>query len=312
MLKAWVLLINLIKMNHFKNLHDLHCANGFPPPENPLISLLKCDAAHHANGDNRVIEHTSDFYTIGFKKIKSGAIKYGKTKYDHAQGSMFFMNPRQIVALDDIELEADGFLIYFHEDFLNGHPLHHEIRKYSFFEYETNEALHLSPKEVEIIGELFHKIDIEYHNNQDEYSRDIMLSHIDSLLKYARRFYKRQFMNRTLLSGKTVSKFNEVLAGYFEKGLVREKGLPSVNYMASQLNLSPRYLSDLLKQETGKTAIDLIHLFLISEAKNLLTGGDQSVSEIAYVLGFESPPYFSRLFKREVGITPKEFRCKLS
>jgi AraC-like DNA-binding protein len=299
-------------MNHFKNLSDLHSSHGFPPPENPLISLLICDADRHKDGNNRVVEHTSDFYTIGFKRMKSGAVIYGKTKYDHAQGSMFFMRPRQIVALEDIELEAEGFLIYFHEDFLNGHPLHHEIRKYSFFEYETNEALHLSPKEEEIIGELFHKIEIEYRNNQDEFSRDIMLSHLDSLLKYARRFYKRQFINRTVLSGKTVSKFNEVLTGYFEKGFVKEKGLPTVNYMASQLNVSPRYLSDLLKQETGKTAIDLIHLFLISEAKNLLTGGGQSVSEIAYALGFENLPYFSKLFKKEVGITPNEFRFKLN
>jgi AraC family transcriptional activator of pobA len=303
---------HLIKMNHFKNLSDLHSAHGFPPPENPLISLLKCDAALHANLGNRIIEHTSDFYLIGFKKMRSGTIKYGKTKYDHARGSMFFLRPRQIVALDNIELEEDGFLIYFHEDLLNGHPLHQEIRKYSFFEYETNEALHLSPKEEEIIGELFRKIDIEYRNNQDEFSRDIMLSHIDSLLKYARRFYKRQFLDRAVVSGKTVSKFNEILSDYFEKGFVQEKGLPSVNYMASQLNLSPRYLSDLLKQETGKTAIDLIHLFLVAEAKDLLTGSDQSVSEIAYALGFENPPYFTRLFKKEVGVTPNEFRSKLS
>lgn len=299
-------------MNHFKNLSDLHSSHGFPPPENPLISLLKCDADYHKNGNNSVVEHTSDFYTIGFKRMISGSIKYGKTKYDHALGSMFFMRPRQIMALEDIEVEEEGFLIYFHEDFLNGHPLHHEIRKYSFFEYETNETLHLSPKEEGIIGELFHKIDIEYRNNQDEFSREILLSHLDSMLKYAKRFYKRQFINRTVLSGKTVSKFNEILSDYFEKGFVKEKGLPSVNYMASQLNLSPRYLSDLLKQETGKTAIDLIHLFLISAAKNLLTAGEQSVSEIAYALGFENPPYFSKLFKKEVGVSPNEFRFKLN
>ncbi|AEW00147.1 transcriptional regulator, AraC family [Niastella koreensis GR20-10] len=268
---------HLIKMKHYSNLIDLLAAYGFSPPENPLIGVL-CDAAvRHANFGNRVVEHTSDFYITAFKKKTSGTIKYGRTKYDHACGSMFFINPRQIIAINDIEPKVEGYMMYFHEDFLNGHPLHHEIRKYSFFEYETNEALHLSPKEEKIIGELFQKIETEYHNNQDEYSRDIMLSHIDSLLKYARRFYKRQFINRTILSGNTVTKFNELLNDYFEKGFVKDKGLPTVNYMAAQLNLSTRYLSDLLKQETGKTAIDLIHLYLIAEAKKS-AGGRRSVS----------------------------------
>jgi AraC family transcriptional activator of pobA len=295
-------------MNHFKSLSDLHRAQGFLPPENPLISLVKCDGTCHGHAG---IEYTSDFYMIGFKKMKSGTMLYGKTKYDHDRGSMSFIKPRQIVALRDIQLEEDGFLIYIHEDFLNGHPLHHEIKKYSYFEYETNEALHLSPQEEKIIWELYHKIETEYRNNQDEYSRGIILTHIDSILKYAERFYRRQFINRKALSGHTVSRFNESLSIYFEKGMVKEKGLPTVNFIASELNLSARYLSDLLKQETGKTAIDLIHLYLISEAKNLLTGANQSVSEIAYELGFENPPYFSRLFKKEVGMSPVEFK-KLS
>lgn len=295
-------------MNHFKSLSDLHRAQGFPPPENPLIGLVKCDGSCHGIAG---IEYTSDFYMIGFKKMKSGTMLYGKTKYDHDRGSMSFIKPRQIVALRDIQLEEDGFLIYIHEDFLNGHPLHHEIKKYSYFEYETNEALHLSPQEEKIIWELYHKIETEYRNNQDEYSRGIILTHIDSILKYGERFYRRQFINRKALSGHTVSRFNESLSTYFEKGMVKKKGLPTVNFIASELNLSARYLSDLLKQETGKTAIDLIHLYLISEAKNLLTGANQSVSEIAYELGFENPPYFSRLFKKEVGMSPVEFK-KLS
>jgi AraC family transcriptional regulator, transcriptional activator of pobA len=168
--------------------------------------------------------------------------------------------------------------------------------------------LHLSPKEEEVIWELFRKIETEYQNNQDEYSRDIILTHLDSILKYAQRFYKRQFINRTSLSGHTVSKFNDILSSYFENGLVKAKGLPTVNYLASELNISSRYLSDLLKQETGKTAIDLIHLFVISEAKNRLVSEDHSVSEIAYELGFENPPYFSRLFKKETGMSPVEFK----
>jgi len=248
---------------------------------------------------------------IGFKKMKSGVMHYGKTRYDHGQGSMSFVRPHQVIGMRDLELEEDGFAIYFHEDFLIGHSLHDEIKKYSYFDYEVNEALHLSPKEEQIIWDLYQKMQLEYHNNTDEYSRDIMVSHIDSILKYAQRFYKRQFINRTVLSGKMVSRFNGLLTSYFENGLMKEKGLPTVNYLAAALNVSPRYLSDLLKQETGKTAIELIHLYLISEAKNLLIGADQSVSEIAYGLGFENPPYFSRLFKKEVGMTPYEFK-KLS
>lgn len=291
-------------MIHFKKLNDLHHALGFRPPEHPLISLNTCEGTC----GNAGIEHTSDFFMIGFKKFRSGEMLYGKTRYDHDHGSMSFVKPRQVVGIRNMALEENGFAIYFHEDFLNGHPLHHEIRKYSFFDYEVNEALHLSPKEEQVIWELYRKIETEYRSNTDEYSRDIMLSHLDSILKYAQRFYKRQFMDRTVFAGATVTKFNEILAAYFEKGLVKDNGLPTVNFMASQLNLSSRYLSDLLKQETGKTAIDLIHLFLISEAKNLLTTADQNVSQIAYGLGFENPPYFSRLFKKETGMTPNEFK----
>jgi AraC-like DNA-binding protein len=135
-----------------------------------------------------------------------------------------------------------------------------------------------------------------------------MLTHIDSILKYSQRFYKRQFLNRTALSGTTVSKFTEILKQYFESGKLQKDGLPTVQYMASALALSARYLSDLLKQETGKTALDHIHIALVMEAKNLLMSTDKTVAETAYELGFENPPYFSRLFKKEVGLTPTEYR----
>jgi AraC-like DNA-binding protein len=291
-------------MQHFKNLADMHRFNGFPPPENPLISVYRCTQTC-ALGDR---EFTSDFYMIGLKKLKSGIIKYGRTKYDFDNGSMLFVKPRQIIEFNNLEFDEDAFIIFLHEDFLNGHYLHAEIEKYAFFDYEANEGLHLSPREEEIMWDLFFKIDTEYHNNTDEYSRDIMLTHIDSMLKYSQRFYRRQFINRTELSGKMVSKFNEVLTAYFKNGLLISQGLPTVSVLASQLNLSSRYLSDMLKQETGKTAIDLIHIQLVNEAKNRLIGDDRSVSEIAYGLGFENLPYFSRLFKKETGISPNQFK----
>lgn len=294
-------------MKHFKSLTEMHRWNGFPPPENPLMSLYRCNNTC-TMGDR---EFTTDCYMIGFKKLKSGIFLYGRTKYDHESGFMSFAKPRQIIEMKNLEFEEDGFLIFFHEDFLNGHPLHAEIKKYGYFEYETNEALHLSPTEERTIWELQNKIETEYFNNQDEYSRDIILGHIDSILKYSQRFYKRQFINRNVVSGKMASKFNNALSAYFEKGHLLDKGLPTVNFMAEELNLSPRYLSDLLKQETGKTAMELIHIFLISEAKNILTGSNNNIAETAYSLGFDNLPYFSRLFKKEVGVSPLQFRKQI-
>lgn len=293
-------------MRHFKTISELHRSIGYPPPENPLISLVMCEKLSECSIGQS--EFTTDFYMIAFKKIKSGYVLYGRTKYDHDNGSMMFMKPRQVIEINNVELEEKGFIIWIHEDFLNGYHLHSEIKKYGYFDYEANEALHLSAREEQIIWDLHSKIELEYYNNQDEYSREIIIAHIDSILKYSQRFYKRQFINRTELSGKTVSKFNDLLTSYLEKGKVHEKGLPTVKSLADLFNLSPRYLSDLLKQETGKTAIELIHVFLISEAKNLLQGSENSVSETAYALGFDNPPYFSRLFKKEVGVSPNEYR----
>jgi AraC family transcriptional activator of pobA len=295
-------------MKHFKTISELHEAEAFPPPEYPLFGMVTL-----ANSPNPLtnLEITCDFYIICLKKLKSGVIMYGKTKYDHNKGSMFFMKPRQLLTVTDVRLKEKGLAIHVHEDFLMGHPLFSEIKKYSYFDYETSETLHLSPREEEIMLSLFDKMETEYHNNPDEFSKSIILSHLDSILKYAQRFYKRQFIDRKTLSGITVTKLNVSLTTYFEKREAEEKGLPTVNYIASQLSLSPKYLSDLLKQETGKTALELIHLHVISEAKNMLIEGERSISEIAYQLGFENPPYFSRLFKKEVGMSPKEFKSHL-
>jgi AraC family transcriptional regulator, transcriptional activator of pobA len=295
-------------MIHFKTISELAQAEGFPPPENPLFSL---NLISESNNVLKNMEITCDFYIICLKKLKSGVILYGKTKYDHDRGSMFFMKPRQTLTVHDMQLKEKGFAIHVHEDFLMGHPLFTEIKKYSYFDYETSEALHVSPREEKILWSLFYKMETEYHNNPDEFSKSIILSHFDSILKYAQRFYKRQFIDRKPLSGIMVTKFIECLNIYFEKREAEEQGLPTVNHLASQLHLSSKYLSDLLKQETGKTALELIHLYVISEAKNMLVVGDRSISEIAYQLGFENPPYFSRLFKKEICMTPKEFKSHL-
>jgi AraC-like DNA-binding protein len=296
-------------MKHFKKISDLHEVLGVKPPEHPLFSVA------YGERDNCTsiskLEFSSAFYIIGFKKLKSGQMLYGKTKYDHDLGSMSFIKPQQKVSFQNMELEEKGFLIIIHEDFLPGTSLYNEIKKYSYFDYEVNEALHLSPAEENIIWNLYFSIEKEYNNNTDEHSKAIIISHIDSMLKYAQRFYKRQFIHRTELTGATLTRFNALLAANFEERKSKNTRLPTVASLAEKMHISPRYLTDLLKEETGKTALELIHLFLIGEAKNMLTEGDMNISEISSSLGFENPTYFSRLFKKEVGSTPNKFKDRL-
>ncbi len=297
-------------MLHYTSITQFHRANGYPKPTHPLLSLIRCTTQTACALASS--EFTSDFFLISFKKMVAGVFKYGRTAYDHDNGALSFASPRQVVEVRDVDLEEDGFAIYFHEDFLAGHPLHARIKTYGFFEYDANEALHLSPKEEEIIWELFHNIEREYTSNPDEFSREIMLSNIETLLKYSERFYKRQFVNRYEATGKTSTRFQELFSTRFSADRLAEQGLPRVRDIASSLHMTPRYLSDLLKQETGKTALELIHLFLLSEAKNLLRSTDMHINEVAYLLGFENAPYFSRLFKREVGMSPVQFRQQLN
>lgn len=291
-------------MKHFKFLSDMHRENGMPLPEHPMLSLLRITPGMTLNFN----EFTCDFYMIGLKNVRAGHWLYGRTKFDHDKGSMVFWKPRQIIEIKNLEFEDDGYILLFHEDFLLGSTLQTEINKYAFFDYETDEALHLSPKEEKNLLKLFESIEIEYGNNEDEFSKDIILANVNSILNYAERYYKRQFINRKPLTGKTVSTFNKFLENYIREGKLSEEGLPSVTSVASAIHMSPRYLSDLLKMETGKTAQELIHISLINEAKNRLRSSDDNVSEIAYALGFENMSYFSKLFKKETGVTPKYFK----
>lgn len=279
-------------------------ANNLPLPEHPMLGLLRINREIKIDS----AEYTSDFYMIGLKKVKAGYVLYGRTKFDHETGSMLFTKPRQVIEMRNLEFEDDGYILVFHEDFLVGQSLHEDIQRYSFFDYETNEALHLAPKEEKIIWNIFYTIEQEYNNSEDEFSKEIILAGINSMLKYAERFYKRQFINRKQLSGKTVTEFNKILQKYIKDGSLDDKGLPSVGDLASRLNISSRYLTDLLKVETGKTAIELIHIALINEAKNRLRKKDKAVSEIAYDLGFENMSYFSRLFKKETGMLPTAYK----
>lgn len=301
-------IVSLFKMKHFNSVSELHKASSQPMSESPLLRLITCvDICADTCGIAKN-EYTTDFYTIAFKKVLSGNFYYGRTRYDHKEGSMTYFKPGQAVELKNIKLEGSGFTIMFHPDFLNGETLHDTIKKYTFFDYETNEALHISPREEEIMWELFRKIETEYTNSQDDYSKEIILGHIEAILRYSQRFYKRQFLNRNELTGKVISRFNKAIQQYFENDTLQVSGLPTVAAIAAQLKMSPSYLSDLLRQETGRSAIDHIHGYLISEAKNLLIGADLTVAQIAYQLGFENPPYFSRLFRKETGLSPMAYR----
>jgi len=293
-------------MKHYTTLNALHDDSGIQRPENPLLSIMTCqDYRSSLLGKNKF---SGDFYLISFKKFVSGNFRYGRRKYDNDNGSMIYVRPRQIIEFADLVLSEKGFLILIHEDYLLNTKLHSEISKYSFFDYEVSEALHLSVAEEKNIWELYGKIQSEYHNNQDEFSKEIIITHIDSILKYSQRFYKRQFVNRADYEGSLITRFNLIMREYQERGKLITEGLPTVGYMASRLAISTRYLTDQLKVETGKTALDHIHIFLIDEAKNLLLATDNSISETAYKLGFENPPYFSRLFKKKSGITPVQFK----
>ena len=299
-------------MQHFNTLSAYLEYLELPRPEHPMISVFT------AMGDGFLPcpkesspPITNDCYTISFKKVVEGNLTYGRTKYDFTNGALFFIAPRQVIQWDSgLIYEQKGFSINFHEDFIKGTELANQIKKYGFFSYSANEALHLSPKEEKQLESIVENIDMEYQNNQDEFSKDIIISQLTTLLKYANRFYERQFINRKELSNDLLEQFNQQLVAYFESGQLQENGIPSIEQIADKMSVSQRYLSDTLKKETGKTTTEHLQFYLIDEAKNILLKPNKSISEVAYELGFEYPQYFSRLFKKKEGISPSAYREK--
>lgn len=299
-------------MQHFKTLTAYLDYLELPRPEHPMFSMFTAlgEGFLPCPKDSSP-PITNDCYTISFKKIVKGGVTYGRTKYDFTNGTLFFIAPRQVLQWDDsVVFEQKGFSINFHEDFLKGTDLAHQIKKYGFFSYTANEALHLSPKEERQIELIIENIDLEYQNNPDSFSKDIIISHLSTLLKYAQRFYERQFINRMDFSNDLLERFNQHLEDYFDAGKLQENGIPSIEQIADKLSVSQRYLSDTLKKETGKTTTEHLQRYLIDEAKNILLNPNKTISEVAYELGFEYPPYFSRLFKKKEGISPSEYREK--
>lgn len=301
-------------MQHFKTLSSYLIYLELPAPEYPMISVFS------AFGDGFLPcpkesspPITNDCYSISLKKIIKGELNYGRTKYDFTNGALIFLAPRQVLQWDkSVVYDQKGFSINFHEDFIKGTELAQQIKKYGFFSYSANEALHLSPKEEKQLETIVEGIELEYQSNQDAFSKDIIISQLSTLFKYANRFYERQFINRQELSTNLLEQFNDQLGAYFDSGKLQETGIPSIEQIAEQLSVSQRYLSDTLKKETGKTSTEHLQLYLINEAKNILLDPSKSVAEVAYTLGFEYPPYFSRLFKKKEGISPTAYRNKYS
>ncbi len=275
----------------------------------PLVEVVdfsKID--EHIDEDTRI---TCDFYMVMFKNYCANKVRYGRKSYDFEDGSLLCTAPGQLITMDkEIEDRKDmmGWGLFFHPDLIRGTSLGARMKDYSFFSYETNEALHLSEKEKQVLYEIVHKIDAELAENIDRHSQTLITSNIELLLNYCTRYYDRQFITRKTTNQDILSKIEGVLSNYFQSADNSEKGLPTVKYLAEQVYLSPNYLSDLLKRETGMNAKDRIHYYLIEEAKNLLLNTDKTVGELAFDLGFEYPQYFSRLFKSKTGMTPVEYR----
>lgn len=297
-------------MQHFKTLTSYLDYIELPRPEHPMLSVFSSTGDGHLPCPRESSPPiTNDCYSISLKKFVKGNLNYGRTKYDFTNGALIFIAPRQVLQWDNsMVFEQKGFSINFHEDFLKGTELAQQIKKYGFFSYSANEALHLSPKEEKQIESIVENIEIEYHNNQDEFSKDIIISQLSTLLKYANRFYERQFLNRKEISNDLLVRFNQQLDHYFESGQLHENGIPSLEKIANTMLVSQRYLSDTLKNETGKTTTEHLQLYLINEAKNILLNPNKSISEVAFELGFEYPQYFSRVFKKKEGISPTEYR----
>lgn len=291
-----------------KTISTLHSMLGFPPPTHPLVSVI--DVSKLKITEEMVgTKISADFYYIGLKSAQCGS-HYGKNDYDFDKGVLAFTAPKQVIAAKsttDFDQEQ-GWMLFFHSDLLRGTPLGENIDNYSFFNYDTYEALHLASSEKQTLSDCVQKIKEEYSRDSDNHSQRVIVSCLELLLNYCLRFYERQFESRAILNKDILVKVENILKEYMHAGLLAKNGIPTVSYMAEKVNLSQNYFSDLLKRETGRSAKDHITDVLIDKAQARLLGTQDSVAEIAYSLGFRYPHYFSRLFKAKTGLTPQEYR----
>ena len=287
---------NVSDYNDFNNTETLH----------PLVSVVDLSKASPRQASNLYF----GFYTIFLKDVKCGDLRYGRATYDYQEGTLVFIGPGQVVNVDQTGevYQPKGYAVVFHPDLIHGTALGRHIQDYTFFGYQSNEALHLSERERQIVLEGFSKIEYELEHAIDKHSKRLIVSNIELLLNYCVRFYDRQFITRDNVHRGVLERFEFLLTDYFQSEKPQTLGLPSVAYCADELNLSSNYFGDLVKKETGRTAQEFIQSKLIDIAKEKIFDTGKTVSQVAYELGFKYPQHFARLFKQRVGQSPLEFR----
>ena len=292
---------------HLHSIAEIHRMLNLGKPKHPLVMVFP---NHCVNLDLSEASFSSDMYMIAMKEGMSGSMKYGRSTYDFEEGVMIFLAPEQVItpAHTAVEDNAEGWTLVFHPDLIRRSSLGSKIHQYNFFSYDVNEALHISDSETRVLKGLIDSVCKELDGQIDRHTESLICSSIELLLDYCTRFYDRQFYTRANVSKDTLSEFEALLRRYFTNDQMMESGLPSVDYCGKELGISPNYLSDLLKKETGKTAKEHIQLFVIELAKNKLLGSTLTISQIAYELGFDYPAHFTRVFKKSTGVSPSQFR----
>ncbi|UHG89784.1 helix-turn-helix domain-containing protein [Spirosoma oryzicola] len=288
-----------------QSISELHRLLHLPKPEHPLVSVIQLDKVKQSPQllNERVIY---PFYQVCMKKNYDGKMRYGQNYYDFDEGVLSFISPGQLLYTS--AGATDGWVLLIHPDFLQGYTLGKTIKQYGFFSYELTEALFVSDKEQQLIETILANIEDEYHSNIDRHSQDIIVTQLELLLQYADRFYNRQFITRKKINNDLLTKLELLLADYFNSDQTLTAGLPSVEYIADQLHVSPHYLGDLLRSMTGQNAQQHIQNKLIEKAKEFLSTTTLSVGEIAYQLGFKYPQSFNKLFKSKTNLSPLQFR----
>ncbi|WP_047247381.1 helix-turn-helix domain-containing protein [Maribacter thermophilus] len=300
------------RIQKVETISQFHQLRGLQPPHHPLISLIDYSLIKHTP-ENSNISWLQNYFTIGLKRNISGKYRYGQKSYDFDNGLMSFFAPNQILQIEYVENETNkepsGWLLIFHPDFLWGTSLATKIKEYEFFNYAINESLFLSDKEEKTILDILKKIETEYKTNIDAYSQNIIISQIELLLNYSQRFYQRQFITRKKNNHEILTRLEDLLSELFDTETTMNNGIPSVNFVSDKLNLSPTYLSSLLKNLTGRSTQQLIHDKLIEKAKEKLTTTTLTIGEIAFELGFEHQQSFSKLFKSKTNYSPSKYRA---